>query len=669
MRIKETLFILTSVLLVGCSENSHDETSLSYEFEASRKPASQYTAEYNSSILQELNFEDTTDFSYADKGFIAPLLDDGLIEGIADIPSTQFMMNKEAPSEVNPSLWRHAQLVNRGGLYEVLKDKVYQVRSADLANLTIIETKSGIVLYDICASPATMKKAVELYFKHRGERPLKGVIISHSHTDHFGGYPAILEMGLTSQEDIKTGKVPIYVPQHFLKEAVSENVLYGNIMSRRAVYQYGFLLPKDSQGAITSALGPLTPGGENGLPSSIVEITSSNSNVRIDGINFEFMLVPETEAPAEMVFLIPEWGALSMAEDVNRLQHNVYSMRGAKIRDAGRWGEYIHKAIVRWGKKAQVHFGPHTWPVWGNQEVLDYLKSQRDIYKAINDQTNRLANYGYRPRDIVKKINIPDPIKKAWTNRDYYGQFENNVIATYVRNIGWFNANPTELARHNDSESGKRYVKAFGGEDEIIEKAVSFFKNGDYRFTVELLNKIVAYNPNNQEANFLMADAFEQLGYQEESALARNWYLTAALELRNEEQLPQGVSTAGIDVLKAIPADLMMNYFATLIVPERSIQKGAIAFQLELGGELYGIEVANGVLNSAPSYSPNDSAATIKTDNITIFSILGGDLTMDEAINSGGVQVEGDVDVFSVFLSLLDENIPNSFNLVKARKE
>jgi alkyl sulfatase BDS1-like metallo-beta-lactamase superfamily hydrolase len=379
-------------------------------------------------------------------------------------------------------------------------------------------------------------------------------------------------------------------------------------------------------------------------------------------------LVPETEAPAEMVFLIPEWGALSMAEDVNRLQHNVYSMRGAKIRDAGRWGEYIHKAIVRWGDKVKVHFGPHTWPVWGNEEVITYLKSQRDIYKAINDQTNRLANYGYRPRDIVKNINIPEPIMKAWTNRDYYGQFENNVIATYVRNIGWFNANPTELARHNDSESGKRYVEAFGGEDKIIEQAIKFFEKGDYRFTVELLNKIVAFNPNNEKANYLMADAFEQLGYQEESALARNWYLTASLELRSEEQLPQGVTTAGIDVLKAIPGDLMMNYFATLVVPDRSMENGRIAFQLELGGELYGIEVENGVMNSANSYKPVNSAGVIKTDNLTIFSILGGNISMDEALSSGALSTTGEGNVFGTFLSLLDENIPNNFNLVKTRK-
>lgn len=653
---KISLHLTAAAMLVGSAMASADD----YDFNPNSKNATSYTEALNREVLQELPFNDRKDFENADKGFIAPLIDGGLVEGAADIPAMQFMMGKDAPAEVNPSLWRHAQLVNRGGLYEVLKDKIYQVRGADLANLTIIETSSGIVLYDLCYSPATMKKAYELYAQHRGKRPLKAVIISHSHTDHFGGISAITDAGLATPEDLASGKIPIYVPEDFLKEAVSENVLFGNIMSRRAMFQYGFALDKGPHGAITNALGPLTPGGENGLPAHVKEITPSNTDVTIDGVDFKFMLVPETEAPAEMVFFIPKWKALSMAEDVNRLQHNIYSMRGAKIRDAGRWSKYIHQAIVNWGSTVDVQFGPHTWPVWGNAEVVTYLKNQRDLYKAINDQTNRLANYGYRPRDIAEKIVIPDTIMKKWENRDYYGHFENNVIATYVRNLGWFDANPTELARWPDAESGKRFVEAFGGEDAVIAKAVGFYEKGDYRFAAELLNKVVSYNGSNTKANYLMADAFEQLGYQEESTLARGWYLTASAELRAAKSLPQAVNTAGVDVLKAIPADLMMDVFATRIVPEKSVAAGRIAFQLKLDGQLFGIEVENGVLNSAPDYKPQGSTALIETDNLTVFSILGGKATVDDALKGNAGK-----DVFAKFIGVLDNNIPNGFNLVK----
>ncbi|HHC7130261.1 TPA: alkyl/aryl-sulfatase [Vibrio parahaemolyticus] len=662
MNIAQRSPLWMAVIIAIGSTSSY---AASYDFNAESKSASSYTKSLNEKVLTELPFNNDDDFQNANKGFIAPLIDGGLIKGVADIPAMQFMMDKEAPAEVNPSLWRHAQLVNRGGLYEVMKDKIYQIRGADLANLTIIETDNGIILYDLCFSPITMKKAYELYEKYRGKRPLKGIIISHSHTDHFGGISAVTDMGLATKEEIASGKVPIYVPKGFLEEAVGENVLFGNVMSRRAMFQYGFALPKGTHGTVTNALGPLTPGGANGLPSNVTEITSEKNDVTIDGVEFNFMLVPESEAPAEMVFYIPEWKALSMAEDVNRLQHNVYSMRGAKIRDAGRWAKYIHEAVVSWGGDVEVEFGPHTWPMWGNNDVVSYLKNQRDLYKAINDQTNRLANYGYRPRDIAEKIEIPDAIMKKWENRDYYGHFENNVIATYVRNLGWFNANPTELARLPDAESGKRFVQAFGSENEVIEKALDFYNHGDYRFTVELLNKIVSYNGENKKANYLMADAFEQLGYQEESTLARGWYLTAAAELRSDEELPQAVNTAGVDVLKSIPADLMMDVFATRIVPEKSVEVGRLAFQLKLNGKQFGVEVENGVLNSALNYKPDGSSVDIETDNLTIFSILSGNTTIQDAIDANRLKVSGNGSVFEDFISVLDNKIPSGFNLVK----
>ncbi|EGR2274586.1 MBL fold metallo-hydrolase [Vibrio parahaemolyticus] len=579
----------------------------------------------------------------------------------------QFMQGKEAPATVNPSLSRHAQLVNRGGLYEVLPNKIYQVRGNDITNLTIIETDDGIVLYDIEYSPETLKKAYKLYEQYRGKRPLKAVIVSHSHTDHYGGITGIVDLGLASEKDFESGKVPVYVPEGFMKDSVGEMVLYGNVMSRRSIYQYGLVLPKNEKGFVTSALGPLVANGTNGRPKYVKEITHDNQVVNIDGVNFDFYLVPGSEAPSEMVFNIPEWGAISMAEDVNHLQHNIYSMRGTKTRDAGKWAHYIHEAIVRWQDNANVIFGPHTWPTWGQDNVVNFMKNQRDLYKAINDQTTRLANYGYRPDEIAQNIEIPDSIMNQWDNRDYYGNFKNNVIATYVNNLGWFDANPVSIAKHTYAESGQRYVESFGGEDVVVNKALEYFKKGDYAFTVQLLNHIESYNKDNKKANYLMADAFEQLGYQEESSLKRNWYLTAAQELRSDDLLPQPVNSAGPDVLNALPSNLMMDMFATRIVPQKSVDYGRLAFVFNVNGESFGVEIENGVMNTAKDYQPKDSVGIIETNNVTLFSILNGTTSIEDAQKNGSLKLSGDKALFGNFMSMLDANIPNTFNLVQPR--
>ncbi|NIY82409.1 MBL fold metallo-hydrolase [Vibrio hepatarius] len=638
-----------------------------YQFTADAKEASSYTKQSNDAVYKKLDFNNKQAFEDVDRGFIAPLPDDGYIKGFADIPAMQFMQGKEAPATVNPSLWRHAQLVNRGGLYEVLPNKIYQVRGNDITNLTIIETDDGIVLYDIEYSPETLKKAYKLYEQYRGKRPLKAVIVSHSHTDHYGGITGIVDLGLASEKDFESGKVPVYVPEGFMKDSVGEMVLYGNVMSRRSIYQYGLVLPKNEKGFVTSALGPLVANGTNGLPKYVKEITYDNQVVNIDGVNFDFYLVPGSEAPSEMVFNIPEWGAISMAEDVNHLQHNIYSMRGTKTRDAGKWAQYIHEAIVRWQDNANVIFGPHTWPTWGQDNVVNFMKNQRDLYKAINDQTTRLANYGYRPDEIAQNIEIPDSIMNQWDNRDYYGNFKNNVIATYVNNLGWFDANPVSIAKHTYAESGQRYVESFGGEDVVVNKALEYFKKGDYAFTVQLLNHIESYNKDNKKANYLMADAFEQLGYQEESSLKRNWYLTAAQELRSDDLLPQPVNSAGPDVLNALPSNLMMDMFATRIVPQKSVDYGRLAFVFNVNGESFGVEIENGVMNTAKDYQPKDSVGTIETNNVTLFSILNGKTTIEDAQKNGNLKLSGDKALFGNFMSMLDANIPNTFNLVQPR--
>lgn len=640
-------------------------TAWAYDFNPEQKDATKYTKEANAAVHKKLDFADKTLVKEADRGLIAPLPNGGNIPPYTGITEMQFMQGKEAPPEANPSLWRHAGYVNRGGLYEVVKDKVYQVRGNDLSNLTIIETKNGVVFWDIEYSPLSFRQSWELYKKHRGDRPVKGVIISHSHLDHYGGFKGLIETGAISAADIASQKIPIYVPKGFTEAAIAENVIYGNIMGRRAVYQYGFLLSKDKKGFLTGALGPMVVSKDNSFPTHVTEVGKTGQVINIDGVNFEFFMAPETEAPVEMFIRIPEWKVASLAEDVNKLQHNIYSMRGATIRNAAVWGKFLHEVSVKWAD-TEVIFGPHTWPAWGNKRVMSYIKSQRDLYKSIADQTTRLANYGYRPRDIVKNMDISDNILDKWENRDYYGDYDNNIIATYVYNLGWFDANPISLGRHTDADSGQRYIEAFGA-DTIIEKALGYYEKGDYAFAAELLDKIVAYTGDNEKANYLLADCYEQMGYQEESSLTRNWYLTAALELRaGKKELPQPVQTAGEDVLKAVPPDLVMDVFATRIVPERSDKVGRIAFVFDLNGQKIGVEVENGVLNSLNDYVPEGSFGTVTTDNLGLFSVLSKQMSLEQAIDKGLVKTSNK-DKFAQFLSLLDDQIPRQFNLIRPR--
>lgn len=636
-----------------------------YEFNAKAKDATIYTKNANEEYYEILDFSESTLQKEADRGFIAPLPNGGDIPPYTGIKAMQFMQGKKAPPEANPSLWRHSKYVNRGGLYEVQKDRIYQIRGNDLSNLTIIETDSGVVFWDIEYSPLSLKQSWDLYKQYRGERELKAVIISHSHLDHYGGFKGLIDYGLVSKEDVESQKFKIYVPEGFNKAAIEENVIYGNIMGRRAVYQYGFLLDKNEKGFLTGALGPAVVSKDNSFPSAVTEITKTGELINIDGVDFEFFLAPGTEAPAEMFIRMPKWKAASMAEDVNKLQHNVYSMRGAKIRDARAWGKFLHEISVKWAD-TEVVFGPHTWPAFGNERVIDYIEMQRDIYKAIADQTARLANYGYRPHDIVENMYISDEILGKWENRGYYGDYENNIIATYVYNLGWYDANPISLGKHTDSESGKRFIEAFGA-DEIIKQALKYFEKGDYAFSAELLDKIVAYTAENTKANYLLADTYEQMGYQEESSLTRNWYLTAAKELRSGNRaLPQPVQTAGADVLSAVPTDLLMDVLATRIVPQRSEKAGRLAFVMDISGQKVGVEIENGVLNSLNDHVPEGSFGTVTTSNLPLFAVLGGQMTLDDAVKSGAIKTT-QKDEFAKVLGLLDEQIPKNFNLIRPR--
>lgn len=646
------------------SESSKKSVGSNYDFTADKKDATSYTEKLNKEVYERLAFDNKVAYEDVDRGFIAPLKNDGVIEGVFDAPAMNFMQDKESPATVNPSLWRHAQLVNRGGLYKVT-DHIYQVRGQDLVNLTIIETDNGIVLYDVEYTADTLAASIKLYEEHRGKKPLKGVIISHSHADHFGGFNGIFKAGLASKEDFSSGKIPLIVPEGFVEESVSENVMAGNIMARRAGYQYGNVLEAGPKGKITAALGAALADGASSLPIPNKVITEDGEKINLDGVEFEFYLTPDAEAPAEMVFYIREWKALSMAEELNHLQHNIYTLRGAKTRDASVWASYMSDALVRFGDEVEVNFGPHTWPVWGNENVVEYLKNQRDLYQSIYNIVLRYANYGYGPDEIAEYAQLPESVFSKWDNRPYYGHTKNNLKSTYIRNLGWFDGNAAKLATYPDAERGKRYVEAMGGEDAVLELAVNSFGKGDYRFTADLLNNIVSYNEDNQSAALLMADALEQLGYQEENTLYRNLYLSGAYELRIGGSVPNELSTVSPEVIAALPPKLFLSYISMIVDQIKAEKAGGFTVNLKLTDEgEFALDMHNGVLNYAMGHQYDDADATLEIAKLDMIGYVAGKASIGDLVGSGKAKVSGDSAVLETLAGLFDTDIKNNMNLV-----
>ncbi|WP_432720384.1 MBL fold metallo-hydrolase [Jeongeupia wiesaeckerbachi] len=660
----KTKQLIAYPLLCSLFVMSQAAMAAGYDFNSTQKDASSYTKKANEQVYKELDFSNKTAFADADHGFIAPLLNNGNIDGVFSATAMNYMQGKEAPASVNPSLWRHAQLVNRGGLYKV-SDHIYQVRGQDLSNLTIIETDKGMVFFDVEYSGKALKASIELYEKHRGKRELKGVIISHSHADHFGGFGGIYAAGLATPEDVKSGKLPVYAPEGFVEEAVSENVMGGNIMNRRAGYQYGNVLKINEKGIVTGSLGPALANDESTLPIPNKYITKDGETVKIDGVDFVFYLVPHTEAPAEMVMFIPKWNALSMAEDVNHLQHNIYTLRGAQIRDSAAWAKYINQALGRWGDKVEVQFGPHTWPVWGNKNVVEYLKDQRDLYQSLFDTTMRYANYGYGPDEIAEHAQLPKAVLNKWDNRPYYGNLKNNLKSTYIRNLGWYDGNAAKLATYPDAERGKRYVEAFGGEQKVLDAALKSFNKGDYRFTTELLNNIVASNPKNQKAVLLMADALEQLGYQDETALNRNWYLAGAQELRAGGNVPNGLATSSPEVIAGLPGDSLMPYLGMVIDQVKAEKVGNHLINLSLKGDKqYAVDLHNGVFNTLGEFQAKNADVSLEIAKPDLLAFLAGKTSLDDLVKAGKAKVSGNAKALDKLPGLFDLNIKNNMNLV-----
>jgi alkyl sulfatase BDS1-like metallo-beta-lactamase superfamily hydrolase len=619
------------------------------------KAASAATRALHDRRRDELPYGDTTDAEDARRGLVAPLPDDGVITDEAgrvvwDLSRFGFVRDAEAPDTVHPSLWRQTQLLTEAGLFEVTEG-VYQVRSADLSNIDFIEGDTGIVVVDPLISAETARAALELYYAHRGRRPVVAVIYTHSHIDHYGGV-----LGVVDPADVASGQVRIVAPEGFTEAALSENVIAGTAMARRATYMYGALLPPGPRGGVSPGLGLAISLGRQGFVAPTDLITEPVQELVLDGVRFVFMLAPDTEAPAEMLFHLPERRALCSAEDATHTLHNLYTLRGARTRDAKSWAYYLNRAIELFGDETDVVFAQHHWPTWGKDRALAFLRAQRDAYQFLHDQTLRLANHGQTMLEIAEQLDFPSSLGRWWCNRGYYGSVSHNVKAVYNLYLGYFDANPATLHQLPPVEASERYVEYMGGADAVLERARTSFDAGEYRWVAQVVNHVVFADPSNQDARRLQADALEQLGYQTENGVWRNFYLTGAQELRYGllEGLPHP-EAIGPDTLALVPLDLLLDYLGVRL-------DGPAADGLEIVVNLHArdtgatrvLELRNSVLRHSEGPDDAAGAATVTLDEIVLRSVAAGVTTFAAAVADGTAEVSGDAGALDQLDALFD---------------
>ncbi len=618
------------------------------------KPATGHTRAANRKVQNALPFEDRRSFDNARRGFIASLDQvtighDHADRAAYDLSRVDFLA-AEAPDTVNPSLWRQAQLnAIHHGLFEVT-DGLYQVRSYDIANMTLIRGDTGWIVVDPLTCTETARAALALANRHLGERPVVAVIHTHSHADHFAGV-----LGVVSAEAVESGAVRVIAPEHYVNEALSENVLAGNVMNRRATYMYGNLLPHAATGFVTTGLGAALSMGTTGfvVPNDVVTRTGETRTV--DGIEFEFQMTPGTEAPAEFVFYLPQFQALCMAEITSHHLHNVYTLRGAQVRDALAWSAQIQESMDLFGDRLEIQFASHHWPIWGRQEALDYLAKQRDLYKYIHDQTLRLANFGYTKEEIAEQLRLPDSLAREFSNRDYYGTVHHNARAVYVKYLGYFDGNPAHLYPLPPVEAGRRYVEFMGGADAVVEKARGSFETGDYRWVVEVLNHVVMANPEHQAAKALLADALEQLGYQAESAPWRNFFLSGALELRHGLPATGTAFAASEGMARGMPIE---NLFQTMAVRLNGPKADGVRLAINLDfGDLrrrYLLIIDNSVLHAFPDKRSDTADAELAVTALDFKRMIMGLTTAGDLMTEGRLAIHGDAGALARLGELFD---------------
>ncbi|MGI8461731.1 MAG: alkyl/aryl-sulfatase [Solirubrobacterales bacterium] len=560
----------------------------------------------------------------------------------------------EVPDTVHPSLWRHIRIDTRPGLYEV-GEGIYQVRGYDVSNMTLVEGEKGVVVIDPLISVECSQAALELYRSERGERPVTAVLYSHSHADHFGG-----ARGVVDQDEVEAGKVIVWAPEHFLAEAVSENVLAGNAMVRRGGFMFGNFLGRGPRGQLGAGIGWTSSDGHVSLIPPTEEIHQTGQSETIDGVRFVFQLVPETEAPAEMNFHLPDRGALYIAEIATHSFHNVLTLRGAQVRDALGWSKYLNEAIELFAAESDVVFHGHHWPTWGREQLAEMLRAHRDLYRYTHDQTLRLMNKGLTPTEIAAEVELPATLAETWSCRGYYGTVSHNVRAVYQRYLGYFDGRPSSLDPLPPVESGRRYVELAGGPEQMLASACAAFEGGEYRWAAELAGHLVFADPENTEARELEADALEQMGYQSESAIWRNYLLAGALELRDGVQETRDTMAAGGDVARSLPVDMVFDAMGSRLDGPRAAQT-RIVVNWDFGdiGEQWVMTIENGALNTVSGRLADDADATIELTRGALNKlIMGGPEAAGEEFAAGRIKVSGDGEKLGELLGLFEPPDP-----------
>jgi alkyl sulfatase BDS1-like metallo-beta-lactamase superfamily hydrolase len=615
-----------------------------------RKPATEHTRAANAAVLEKLPFDDTSDFERARRGRLSPVGEPLTIAadagGVAwDLSQFSFLAGP-APDTVNPSLWRQAQLNAEHGLFEVV-DGIYQVRGYDISNVTFVRGATGWIVIDPLISAEVARAALALVDATLGERPVTAIIYSHSHADHFGGVAGVLPDGADG--------IPILAPEGFTEHSVSENVLAGNAMTRRATYMYGGLLPAAPDAKVDSGLGKQTSQGGSSLllPTEIVSETPTRRV--IDGVEIVFQNTPGAEAPAEMMFYLPAHRALCVAEEANAVLHNLYTLRGAQVRSGELWAQWLDEAIRLFGGDLDVVFGSHHWPRWGREEAIEYLEKQRDVYRYIHDQTVRLANEGLTPREIAETLRLPDSLALEWYNRDYYGTVRHNSKATYQLYLGWFDGNPANLDPLPPVDSARRYVEFMGGADAVIGKAKAAFDRGEYRWVAEVVNHVVFADPENEAARYLQADALEQLGYQAESGPWRNFYLTGAQELRSGVPATAAGGSLRGDLVQALTSDMVFDLLAVRL--NGSEAAGAVVdveFEFTDRVERWRVLVENAVLHAWPiaSDAPRTVGTRLAIARGDFLRSLAGGPRVAALVAEGRARIDGDPAPLATFAGL-----------------
>jgi alkyl sulfatase BDS1-like metallo-beta-lactamase superfamily hydrolase len=630
------------------------------------KEASPSVIAQNAAMLKALPFSDTSDFDDASRGFLGSIENAKIMSAqgrvVWSLEPYGFLSAAEAPATVNPSLWRQSRLNMQHGLFEVVPG-VYQVRGLDIANMTLIEGNSGVIVLDTLTSIEGARAAMELYFKHRGKRPVTAVIFSHTHTDHWGGARGVLD-----DEMLASGRVPIIAPNLFMEHAVSENIIAGPAMLRRAQYQFGPLLAKGVRGQVDCGLGKSMAAGSIALLRPTDLIMATGDKRTIDGLEFEFQMAPNSEAPAEMHFYIPRYKLLNLAENCTHNFHNLLPFRGADVRDALAWSKYLGEALQMWGGKADAMCGQHHWPVWGQERIDTMIRQQRDLYKFAHDQTIRLMNHGLTAAEIAETIRLPASLEGAWHGRGYYGHIRHNVKAIYQKYLGWYDANPVNLDPLPPVESGKKYVEYMGGAEAILARARKDFAKGEFRFVAQAVSHLVFAEPDNQAARAMLADTFEQLGYAAESSTWRNAYLFGAQELRQGMPKTPPRPATPRETLAALRTAQLWDVFGVrLNGPKAEGKHIVLNWSFTDTRETFALTLENCALTYTEGVQAENADASFTLERGTLDEVIAKQTTFPEAIGAGKIKVSGNPMRLAELMALMDE-FPRMFEIVEPKR-